>query len=170
MFFQGGGRVFFKWDRSGAIMINWFDSRVICDNLDNVDTVQPYVFLSSDEPSNQRVPCRGSTIPSLNLGRWKEEPEDSKPMQFLAPNVLLSKISPESLQQLQPTQDSSDAAFAHLTSQSSGQPEIPQLDEFIDEVPKQLDNDQYFSFFGEVEDELNNSISQLFKGNKKSKS
>jgi len=88
-------------------------------------------------------------------------------MQFLAPNALLSKINPDSLQHIQTPSDS-DSLFDNLPSQSN-QPDIRQLDEFIDEIPRQLAKDQYFKFFGDVEDELNNSIKQLMKGTKKKK-
>ena len=42
-------------------------SRIICDNSDGIDTVQPDAFLSNQT----RVPC--SQIPSLNLEAWREE-------------------------------------------------------------------------------------------------
>ena len=40
-------------------------SRTICDNLDDIDVLQPYVFLMQDEFSNRRVSCRDGSIP-----RW----------------------------------------------------------------------------------------------------
>ena len=43
-------------------------ARVICDNSDNINEVQPDAFLSNQT----RVPC--TQIPSLNLQAWKEEP------------------------------------------------------------------------------------------------
>ena len=42
-------------------------SRIICDNSDGIDSVQPDAFLSNQT----RVPC--SQIPSLNLEAWREE-------------------------------------------------------------------------------------------------
>ena len=42
-------------------------SRIICDNSDGIDSVQPDAFLSNQT----RVPC--SQIPSLNLKAWREE-------------------------------------------------------------------------------------------------
>ena len=46
-------------------------SRVICDNSDNINRVQPDAFLSNQT----RVGCRQTRqIPSLNLNAWKEEP------------------------------------------------------------------------------------------------
>ena len=33
-------------------------SRTICDNLDDIDVLQPYVFLMFDEFSNRRISCR----------------------------------------------------------------------------------------------------------------
>ena len=42
-------------------------SRTICDNLDDIDVLQPYVFLMQDEFSNRRVSCRDGSIP-----RWAD--------------------------------------------------------------------------------------------------
>ncbi len=49
-------------------------SRAICDNLDDVEMLQPYAFLMVDEFSNRRVPCRSGSIPRINLDRWREKP------------------------------------------------------------------------------------------------
>ena len=43
-------------------------SRTICDNLDDIDVLQPYVFLMFDEFSNRRINCR-DTGPG-SIPRW----------------------------------------------------------------------------------------------------
>ena len=43
-------------------------SRTICDNLDDIDVLQPYVFLMQDEFSNRRVSCRDGSIPRWSGG------------------------------------------------------------------------------------------------------
>jgi peroxidase len=43
-------------------------ARVICDNSDNINRVQPDAFLSNQT----RIPCR--EIPSLDLNAWREKP------------------------------------------------------------------------------------------------
>jgi hypothetical protein len=130
-----------------------------------VDTVQPYVFLSSEEESNRRVPCRGSSIPSINLGRWKEEPKDSKPTQFLATDSLMSKLNP-------PIEDLSvDDAALFSDSDFDDLPESRQPPEiqdeaagtFVDEVPRPISDNQYFDFFGAEKDLSENSILHLFE-------
>ena len=139
-------------------------ARVICDNLDNVDTVQPYVFLSNEEESNRRVPCRGSSIPHLNLGRWKEEPEDSKPTQFLATDSLLSKLGPDQAFTLQDLEQFNDKDFESLP-ETRQPPEVEDeaFGPFVDEVPRPLAENQFFDFFGDEKDLSESPILQLFE-------
>ncbi|XP_071945323.1 salivary peroxidase/catechol oxidase-like isoform X2 [Antedon mediterranea] len=74
-------------------------ARLFCDNLDEIETVQPHVFIVPDNgfeigkwkesvlpeglveiytddqfsyAYNSRVPCSSATIPSINLNAWKE--------------------------------------------------------------------------------------------------
>ncbi len=143
-------------------------ARVICDNLDNVDTIQPYVFLSFEEESNRRAPCRGSAIPSINLGRWKEEPEDSKPTQFLATDSLMSKLN-LSEEEVAGTPYvpvlGNDDDFEDLP-ESCQPPEIQDeaVGTFVDEIPRPLKKNQFFDFFGPQKYNLaKNSIFSLFE-------
>jgi hypothetical protein len=55
-------------------------SRVICDNLDDIDVLQPYAFLMIDKLANQRTSCRSAAIPRVNLKRWREEEGRTKPI------------------------------------------------------------------------------------------
>jgi hypothetical protein len=131
---------------------------------DNVDTVQPYVFLSSEEESNRRVPCRGSGVPSINLGRWKEEPKDSKPTQFLATDSLMSKLNPgnEDLLLAPDASQMNDSAFEDL-AESRQPPEIAEESGFVNEIPKQLAENLFYDFLGDSDRDLSeNSILELF--------
>ncbi|XP_049853246.1 chorion peroxidase-like isoform X2 [Schistocerca gregaria] len=47
-------------------------ARVLCDNLDTIDTVQPFVFLAADNDRNRHVPCHSWHIPKLDLSPWRE--------------------------------------------------------------------------------------------------
>lgn len=49
-------------------------SRVICDNLDAVTTMQPIIFLVPHDKKNPRVDCSNlNVIPQLDLTAWKEQ-------------------------------------------------------------------------------------------------
>ncbi|GAU92485.1 hypothetical protein RvY_04560 [Ramazzottius varieornatus] len=47
-------------------------ARVICDNSDDIDTIQPKAFLHVLPSVNERVPCKGPFLPRLDLSAWKE--------------------------------------------------------------------------------------------------
>lgn len=49
-------------------------SRIICDNLDDIDTIQKWVVLLPDEFENKRISCKDySSIPQMNLEAWREQ-------------------------------------------------------------------------------------------------
>ncbi|KDR10838.1 Chorion peroxidase [Zootermopsis nevadensis] len=47
-------------------------ARMLCDNLDGIDTLQPFVFLTADNDRNYRVPCDSEYILHLDLKPWTE--------------------------------------------------------------------------------------------------
>ncbi|PSN42663.1 hypothetical protein C0J52_13041 [Blattella germanica] len=47
-------------------------ARILCDNLDGIDTLQPFVFLAVDSDRNHRVPCDSDYIPYMDLKPWAE--------------------------------------------------------------------------------------------------
>uniref|UniRef100_A0A6A7G547 Peroxidase-like n=2 Tax=Hirondellea gigas TaxID=1518452 RepID=A0A6A7G547_9CRUS len=47
-------------------------ARVICDNSDNITTVQPMAFRAHDDQNNALQKCSGDGIPSLDLYPWHE--------------------------------------------------------------------------------------------------
>ncbi|OXA57627.1 Chorion peroxidase [Folsomia candida] len=49
-------------------------ARVLCDNGDELEAIQPSVFLQSDFDFNSLVDCRRSRIPRVNLQLWANEP------------------------------------------------------------------------------------------------
>ncbi|KAL1495005.1 hypothetical protein ABEB36_010496 [Hypothenemus hampei] len=50
-------------------------SQVLCETMDEFETVQPFVFLSADSFFNIRVPCR-SEFKHFDLAAWRETPFD----------------------------------------------------------------------------------------------
>ncbi|KAG6794565.1 hypothetical protein HZU73_10130 [Apis mellifera caucasica] len=47
-------------------------SQVLCITMDDIETVQPFVFLTRDTLKNQPVPCNDSLFHRLNLEFWAE--------------------------------------------------------------------------------------------------
>jgi len=47
-------------------------ARIICDNSDNIQTIQYRVMLLPDHKLNPRLSCRSSEIPRLNLEPWRD--------------------------------------------------------------------------------------------------
>ena len=61
-------------------------ARVVCDCMDDVEKLQPFLFLQPDTLANVRTQCRGSSIPSPDLSRWREDPQ-LRPQQFSASSL-----------------------------------------------------------------------------------
>merc|ERR1712242_463545 len=51
-------------------------SRVVCDCLDDVDRLQPFVFLQPDQFVNIRTVCKGEGLEEISLEPWREVIED----------------------------------------------------------------------------------------------
>ncbi|XP_059469359.1 peroxidase-like [Neocloeon triangulifer] len=47
-------------------------ARMLCDNSDNIQTVQNFVFLLPDSELNPRLPCQSQVIPRLDLTPWRD--------------------------------------------------------------------------------------------------
>jgi len=47
-------------------------SRVVCDCLDDVDRLQPFVFLQPDQFVNIRTVCKGEGLEEISLEPWRE--------------------------------------------------------------------------------------------------
>lgn len=45
-------------------------ARLVCDNSDDIETIQASPMLVADAYTNPRVPCH--SLPSIDLGKWKE--------------------------------------------------------------------------------------------------
>nr|XP_012152649.1 PREDICTED: uncharacterized protein LOC100875470 [Megachile rotundata] len=53
-------------------------AQVLCATMDNIETVQPFVFLTADTLKNQRLPCNDPIIGQLDLEFWVEKQSDLK--------------------------------------------------------------------------------------------
>ncbi|XP_026673359.1 uncharacterized protein LOC108629732 [Ceratina calcarata] len=47
-------------------------AQVLCTTMDDIETVQPFVFLTADTLKNQRLPCNDPVVGQLNLEFWAE--------------------------------------------------------------------------------------------------
>ena len=54
--------------------------------MDDVEKLQPFLFLQPDTLANVRTRCRGPSIPSPDLSKWREDP-DLRPQQFSASSL-----------------------------------------------------------------------------------
>ena len=62
-------------------------ARTICNNLDDIDMLQPYAFLMADGYSNRRVNCSDdddtvSPIPKVDLSAWREDARSASPLLY----------------------------------------------------------------------------------------
>ncbi|XP_034180354.2 uncharacterized protein LOC117604423 [Osmia lignaria lignaria] len=53
-------------------------AQVLCATMDNVETVQPFVFLIADSLKNQRLSCSDPIIGQLDLEFWAEKPSETR--------------------------------------------------------------------------------------------
>lgn len=49
-------------------------AKVLCLTMDNIKTVQPFVFLAADSLKNSRIPCDSSFMDDFDLRPWIEQP------------------------------------------------------------------------------------------------
>jgi hypothetical protein len=122
-------------------------SRVICDNLDDVDKLQPYSFLMPDEHSNKPMSCHSGAIPGLDLERWREDPGAVRP-------TVLSAITSAwyQFQHARPTK-APTVENDHKTQMNI--PEFREPSHFTKELPRHLSHDHFLAFY---DDEFGNSL------------
>ncbi|XP_046823371.1 uncharacterized protein LOC124426120 [Vespa crabro] len=53
-------------------------SQVICHTIDNIKTIQPFVFLVADTFKNQRVDCNDELMTQFSLEPWIERPPEQR--------------------------------------------------------------------------------------------
>lgn len=53
-------------------------AQVLCATMDNIETVQPFVFLIADSLKNQRLSCSDPIIGQLDLEFWAEKPSETR--------------------------------------------------------------------------------------------
>ena len=47
-------------------------ARIICDNTQNIDKIQPLVLYLENKENNPKVQCNNQIIPSVDLSYWKQ--------------------------------------------------------------------------------------------------
>lgn len=52
-------------------------AQILCRTLDSLETVQPFVFLSPDNPDNDRISCLNGLLNNFDLSPWIEIDSDS---------------------------------------------------------------------------------------------
>lgn len=52
-------------------------AQVLCRTLDSIETVQPFVFLSTDNPDNDRISCQNGLLNNFDLSPWIEIDSES---------------------------------------------------------------------------------------------
>jgi len=57
-------------------------SRIICDNTDEMDSIQVYAMVLPDHEINPRVPCKSGILPRIDLSKWKDASFHSSPGSF----------------------------------------------------------------------------------------
>ena len=54
-------------------------SRILCDNSDELESVQVYAMVLPDHEINPRVPCKSGVLPRIDLTKWKDASFHSAP-------------------------------------------------------------------------------------------
>ncbi len=57
-------------------------SRVICDNGDEMDTMQVYAMVLPDHDINPRVPCKSGVLKGIDFSKWRDASFHSTPGGF----------------------------------------------------------------------------------------
>ncbi|XP_063981549.1 chorion peroxidase-like isoform X2 [Diachasmimorpha longicaudata] len=71
-------------------------AKILCKTLDNIDTVQPFVFLTSDTLRNERLSCNDERLGQLNLHPWGEVNNKKTPLDLKEPSNTLNAVSDDS--------------------------------------------------------------------------
>ncbi|CAH1645754.1 unnamed protein product [Spodoptera littoralis] len=53
-------------------------AQILCRTLDSIETVQPFVFLSTDNPDNDRISCQNGLLNNFDLSPWVEIDQDAE--------------------------------------------------------------------------------------------
>nr|CAH0106290.1 unnamed protein product [Daphnia galeata] len=91
-------------------------ARLICDNSDSIDQIQPRVFLINDPFLNADMSCHDGVIPKMDLGAWKTaSPHFVIPETLLEESVVRAKREAEDYLTLEETLQLTAAAAAAST-------------------------------------------------------
>ncbi|XP_063586936.1 uncharacterized protein LOC134764285 [Penaeus indicus] len=69
-------------------------SRIICDNSDDIKTMQVYAMVLPDHEINPRVPCNSGILPRMDLSKWRDphgphpRPDTAPPSEHIIPLTI----------------------------------------------------------------------------------
>jgi len=139
-------------------------TRVICDGLDDIESLQPFAFLTVDGFNNKRKACRGTGIPRVNLRVWAES--QSGPQQLSVASSVLNRegslVLPDFGNDLSSNSATSgpnqeDLDFQQYLNDKSNAEELafsPKPETDSDEIPKPLSRENYLHVFDNEPDPL----------------
>ena len=59
-------------------------SRVLCDNGDEMDSMQVYAMVLPDHDINPRVPCKSGVLKKIDFSKWRDASFHSSPGGFFS--------------------------------------------------------------------------------------
>ena len=113
-------------------------ARVVCDNLDNIDKIQPYVFISHLEKANSPITCKGFAIPGINLKKWRETLQGEEEGTEEEDRVLTRALYSNILEVLDSIDDRSTGRGKY----------------FSNELPQKISPNRFYNFFKFYEQNL----------------
>lgn len=137
---------------------------MICDGLDDIESLQPFAFLTVDGFNNKRKACRGTGIPRVNLRVWAES--QSGPQQLSVASSVLNRegslVLPDFGNDLSSNSATSgpnqeDLDFQQYLNDKSNAEELafsPKPETDSDEIPKPLSRENYLHVFDNEPDPL----------------
>merc|ERR1719479_732794 len=75
-----GDRYFYDLkNQAGSFTLNQLNeirktslARIICDNTQNIDKIQPLVLYLENKENNPKVQCNNQIIPSVDISEWEQ--------------------------------------------------------------------------------------------------
>jgi peroxidase len=59
-------------------------SRILCENGDEMDSMQVYAMVLPDHDINPRVPCKSGVLKKIDFSKWRDASFHSQPAGFFS--------------------------------------------------------------------------------------